>query len=76
MVNKCIPIQEKVDFSYMVKKHVIKYHTHESIEFLTIFPIMLLIFIVVYFIYYSFIKKNSKKAKADENGEELISIQE
>ena len=74
--NKCIPIQEKVDFSYMVKKHVIRYHTRESLDFLTIFPIMSLIFIVVYFIYYSFIKKNSKKAKADENGEELISIQE
>jgi hypothetical protein len=74
--NKCIPIQEKVDFSYMVKKHVIRYHTRESLDFLTIFPIMLLIFIAVYFIYYSFIKKNNKKTKADENGEELISIQE
>ena len=67
---------EKVDFSYMIKRHVIQYHTHESFEFLTIFPILLLIFIAIYAIYYSFIKKNNKKAKADENGEELISIQE
>ena len=72
--QKCVSIMEKVDFSYMVKRHVIQYHTHESFEFLTIFPILLLIFIATYTIYYSFIKK--KAIKDDENGEELITIKE
>ena len=74
--NKCVPIMEKVDFSYMVKKHVIKYHTHESFDFLTIFPIISLIFIVGFIFYYSFIKKSNKEIKSDENGEELITVQE
>ena len=74
--NKCVPIQEKVDFSYMVKKHVVQYHTRESLDFWTIFPIISLIFIFGYIIYYSFMKKNNKKIKDDENGEELISIRE
>ena len=74
--NKCVPIMEKVDFSYMVKKHVIKYHTHESFDFMTIFPIISLIFIVGFIFYYSFIKKSNKKIKSDENGEELITVQE
>lgn len=74
--NKCVPIKDKVDFSYMVKKHVIQYHTRESLDFLTLFPISALFLIVLYFIYYLFMKKNNKKIKANENGEELISIQE
>ena len=74
--QKCVPIMEKVDFSYMVKKHVLQYHSSESLEFLTIFPIILLIFIAFYAIYNSFIKKNTKKINDDENGEELITIKE
>jgi hypothetical protein len=70
----CVPIMEKVDFSNMVKKHVIKYHTRQSFRFLTIFPIMSLLFIFIFAIYYSFMKKNAKKIKDDENGEELITI--
>ena len=65
---------EKVDFSYMVKKHVVQYHTHQSFGFLTIFPIVSLLFIFIYAIYYSFMKRNTKKTKNDENGEELITI--
>ena len=74
--NKCVPIMDKADFSHMVIKHVIRYHTRESFEFLHIFPIALLLFIFIYAIYSSFIKKNTKKPKDDENGEELISIKE
>ena len=74
--QKCVPIMEKVDFSYMVKKHVVQYHTRESLEFLTIFPFILLIFIASYAIYNSFMKKNNKKINDDENGEELITIKE
>ena len=74
--NKCVSIMEKIDFSYMVKKHVIQYHTHDSIDFMTIFPIILLLFIAAFIFYYSFIKKNNKKIKSDENGEELITVQE
>ena len=74
--NKCVPIQNKVDFSYMVVKHVIKIHNRESLEFLNIFPIAVLIFIFIYAIYAAFIKKNAKKIKDDENGEELINIKE
>jgi len=70
----CVPIMEKVDFSYMVKKHVVQYHTHQSFGFLTIFPIVSLLFIFIYAIYYSFMKRNTKKIKNDENGEELITI--
>ena len=70
----CAPIMEKVDFSNMVKKHVIKYHTRQSFRFLTIFPIISLLFIFIFAIYYSFMKKNAKKIKDDENGEELITI--
>jgi hypothetical protein len=70
----CVPIMEKVDFSKIVKKHVIKYHTRQSFRFLTIFPIMSLLFIFIFAIYYSFMKKNAKKIKDDENGEELITI--
>jgi hypothetical protein len=67
---------EKVDFSYMVKKHVIKFHTRQSFGVLAIFPFVSLIFIFFYAIYYSFMKKNTKKIKDDENGEELITINE
>ena len=74
--QKCVPIMEKVDFSYMVKKHVVQYHTRESLEFITIFPFILLIFIASYAIYNSFMKKNNKKINDDENGEELITIKE
>ena len=70
----CVPIMKKVDFSYMVKKHVVQYHTHQSFGFLTIFPIVSLLFIFIYAIYYSFMKRNTKKIKNDENGEELITI--
>ena len=74
--NKCIPIQEKVDFSYMVKKHVVRYLTHESLDFWTIFPLISLIFIFGFIIYNSLMKKTNKKKKTDENGEELIAIQD
>jgi uncharacterized membrane protein YciS (DUF1049 family) len=67
---------EKVDFSYIVKKHVIKYHTRQSFWFLAIFPIVSLIFNFFYVIYYSFMKKYTKKIKDDENGEELVTINE
>ena len=72
----CVPIMEKVDFSYMVKKHVIKFHTRQSFGVLAIFPFVSLIFLFFYVIYYSFMQKNTKKIKDDENGEELITINE
>jgi len=74
--NKCIPIQETVDFSYMLKKHVVRYLTHESLDFWTTFPLISLIFIFGFIIYNSFMKKTNKKKKTDEIGEELITIQD
>ena len=74
--NKCVSIMEKVDFSSMVVKHVIKYHTKESLDFWTIFPIISIIFILGIIYYYTMIKKNKKNVKTDENEEELVSIEE
>ena len=74
--NKCVSIMEKVDFSSMVVKHVIKYHTKESLDFWTIFPIISIIFILGIIYYYTMIKKNKKNVKKDENEEELVSIEE
>ena len=74
--NKCVSIMEKVDFSSMVKKHVIKYHFHESIDFWTIFPIISVLFIIGIIVYYTIIKKSKKNIKTEESEEELVSIEE
>ena len=74
--NKCVSIMEKVDFSDMVKKHVIKYHYNDSLDFWTIFPLISVLFIIGIIIYYTLIKKNKKNVKAEESEEELVSIEE
>ena len=69
---------EKVDFSNIVVKHVIKFHTRESLDFWTIFPIISVIFILGIIYYHTMIKKNMKnlKTQENENEEELVSIEE
>ena len=74
--NKCVSIKEKVDFSYMVKKHIVKVYERSSLDIWTIFPLISIIFIFVIMIYFEIMKKNNKNLKADEKGKELIEINE
>ena len=67
---------EKVDFSSMVKKHVIKYHYHDSLDFWVIFPLISVLFIIGIIVYYTIIKKSKKNLKTEESEEELVSIEE
>ena len=74
--RKCVSIMEKIDLSNMVVKHVIKYSEKSAIDFWTIVPLIALIFIFAVIIYNYAWKKTNKKVKKDDNGEELITIQE
>lgn len=66
----------KIDLFNMVVKHVIKYSEKSALDFWTIVPLIALIFILVVIIYNYAWKKTNKIVKKDDNGEELISIQE
>ena len=74
--KKCVSIMEKIDLSNMVVKHVIKYSEKSALDFWTIVPLIALIFILAVIIYNYAWKKTNKIVKKDDNGEELISIQE
>ena len=74
--KKCVSIMEKVDFSPMVVKHVIQFHTKEALDFWTIFPIISVIFILGIIYYHTMIKNKKKKEKTEENEEELVSMEE
>ena len=74
--NKCVSIMERVEFSSMVIKHVIKYHFHDSLDFWTLFPLISVLFIIFIIAYYTINKKNKKNVKSEESEEELVSIEE
>ena len=75
--KECIPISQKFDFSGMIKKSVINVQTRSVFEFWTIFPIISLGLIFAFIVYYETKKKSKNNNKSSEdNGEELISIQE
>ena len=60
----------------LIQKSVIKYHFNGSFELWTIVPIISLLFIFSFIIYYEVIKSNNKNKKFEENIDKLIIIQE